>query len=117
MSYLMRQFLLGICIALVSCGCMVQSKFRPPLGLLYTQVKAPLTTDFDETVVRDHYGESTSIFLMEPILGTSYAWDDCSLEKAAKDGNLKSVDYADYEFKLILGMFGQTTVRAYGEKQ
>ncbi|MHC4789028.1 MAG: TRL domain-containing protein [Planctomycetota bacterium] len=37
------------------------------------------------------------------------------MEHAARNGGLTKVHYADYEILEILGIFGQFTVRAYGE--
>jgi len=36
-------------------------------------------------------------------------------DKAAKNGNLSKVEYADYEYFSVLGIYQKTTVTAYGE--
>ena len=118
LSKILRLCLIACSASLIS-GCAAftfKSEFKPPIGGLFTEIKAPLTINFDNTPVSEHYGESTALYFMEPFFGTSYAWEECSLESAAANGSIKSVDYADYEFFCILGLFARTTVRAYGDK-
>ena len=102
---------------LASCAT-PRSKFVPPMGGIVTQVKAPLTTDLEGIEIKDTSGSVSSLYFHDFIFtGLSFAWDDCSIEKAAQAGNLKSVEYADYESFSILGFFGKTTVTAYGDKK
>jgi len=99
-------------------GC-VKAPFSPPWGGIYTSVKVPLQYEFKDggTAYANASGSySTRCFAWPYPIVTSFAWDDCSIQKAAQDGDLSSVSYADYEFFQILGIFRITTVRAYGPR-
>lgn len=47
--------------------------------------------------------------------GLDVAFDDASIQKAAKNGGLSKIYYADYEAKSVLGVFGMFTTKVYGE--
>ena len=105
--------------ALLLASCATPRKdFVPPVGLVMTKVKVPLTTNLDHIDIKEDSGSVTSFFFFDFLLtGTSFAWSDCSIAKAAEEGNLKSVAYADYEMFTVLGFFGTKTVTAYGDKK
>jgi len=109
-----------LAVALLLSGCAVNTYRAPlhlPAGLVYTNVKAPMMVDFDRTPVCEAQGSATSLCLQDWILtGIAVAWDDCSIEAAARAGGLAEVAYADYELQTILGFFGKMTVTAYGTK-
>ena len=44
----------------------------------------------------------------------NFAWGEADARAAAAQGNLKSVEYADYELLSIFGVFGKFTVTTYG---
>ncbi|MDP6438203.1 MAG: TRL domain-containing protein [Candidatus Brocadiia bacterium] len=101
-------------------GCMGGSRWQgavvPPAGALITIYKAPITTDFSNTPVAKRKGTaSTQYFFDFLFTGSSYAWDDAAIQKAAEDGELTKVYYADYEALSILGIYAKFTVTAYGE--
>ena len=87
----------------------------PPTGALYTEIKAPLTTDLNNQKLIKTYGEAATTHVAYYIF--SFAIGDASLQKAIKDGLLKNVAYADYEWFSILGIYGKLTVKAYGEER
>ena len=104
-------------LLLASCAT-PRSKFVPPMGGIVSQVKAPLTTDLNDIEIKEASGRVSTLFIYDFIFtGLSFAWQDCSIEKAAQAGSLKSVEYADYETFTVLGIFGRTTVVAYGDKK
>jgi len=110
-------FIASSLLLLASCAT-PRSKFVPPMGGIVSQVKAPLTTDLEGVEIKDSSGSVSSLYFHDFIItGLSFAWNDCSIEDAARVGNLKSVEYADYETFSILGFFGRTTVTAYGDKK
>jgi hypothetical protein len=82
----------------------------PPTGLIVTSVSAPLDTDMKTTPKKIQVGESSSISILGLV-----AFGDASMEAAAMDGGLKTIEYADYNYFSILGIFHKFTVRAYGE--
>ena len=102
----MRKLLVlaGLCAV---CGC-VSAPFMPPMGLIST-TKAPLSTEGNWKVgLRSGKAESKSV------LGL-YAWGDCSITKAAQNGGLTRVDFVDYQYDNIIGIWQKVTVTAYGE--
>lgn len=106
-------------LASVVSGCRANSmmgKFKPPSGLLVTSMKMPLTTEFNETPVKQKKGVASTTYIYDFLLtGLDFAWEDCSIDKAAANGNLTTVEYADVEVFQVFGIFGKTTVTAYGE--
>ena len=97
----------------VICGC-VSAPFVPPQGFLFTSLKAPLTIDFESTPVCNKSGSAKETYCMACHPACSFAWGDCSIEAAKKDGKLTEIGYADYEILNILGFWRETTVTAYG---
>lgn len=94
------------------------SDFAPPGGLLITDTKIPLTTRFNNTPVKTEVGKASTLYLHDCLLtGLDFAWDDCSIDRAAKNGGLETVEYADVEVFNVLGIFGKMTVTAYGDKK
>lgn len=89
------------------CGC-VSAPFVPPVGIV-SEVKAPLSTDGNWKV-----GMKSGSASSQCILGIC-AVGDCSITAAAKNGGLKRVDYVDYKYDNIIGIWQQVTVTAYGE--
>ncbi len=87
----------------------------PPIGAIFTQVKAPLSTNFDSTTLGSRRGTADSFFIREPFLGTSYAFGDASVETAAANANITTVRHVDYKMTTVLGLFGQFTVIVFGD--
>ena len=94
-----------ICAGL--CGC-VSAPFQPPCGML-SATRAPLSTDGNWKAGLKS-GEASA----KCVLGL-YAWGDCSVTAAAREGGLKRVDYLDYEYDNVIGIWQKVTVTAYGE--
>jgi len=99
-------FVAGLAAAVLA-GC-VSAPFQPPSGLVAV-TKAPLSTDGNWTAGRKS-GSATSKSVL-----CLYAWGDCSITAAAKNGGLKRVDYLDYSYFNVLGVWQEVTVTAYGE--
>ncbi len=110
----------GAVAALMVMGCASpEAPFSPPKGFVYSSVKAPLQIEFKEggEACATAEGEASSLFLHDWLFtGISIGWKDCSIQRAAQEGGLSSVSYADYETFTLLGFFGKTTVRAYGTR-
>lgn len=110
----LRVLCITLCCLLVGCASHYKAPFHPPTGYLFSDYKAPLQTKFNQTPAQPKgHGKASTLCLYLPFY-LSFAWDDCSVEEAARDGNLAAVDYSDYEFFTILGIFGKMTVHAYG---
>ncbi|MDK2971441.1 MAG: TRL-like protein family [Candidatus Sumerlaeota bacterium] len=101
-------------------GCaFLSAPVQPPTGLVFTSVQAPVSADYDATVVRsedEKHAQATSYFFFEPLITRlSFGWDDVAIAKIAQDGGIKEVHYADYEFMHVLGIFAKVTISVYGE--
>lgn len=93
---------------LVLSGC-TTAPFSPPQTLIYTDFKAPLTTEFNNTDLGSKMGTSSSF----SFLGL-FSIGDVSISAAAKDGRIKTVKYADYSHFNIL-FFQKTSLFVYGD--
>jgi len=94
-----------VCVSLTGC---LSAPFQPPCGAVAI-TKAPLSTDGNWKVGKKS-GASTS----KCVLGL-YAWGDCSVTAAARNGELTKVDYLDYSYLNVIGIWQEVTVTAYGE--
>jgi len=108
------RLLFALLAVLLTAGCAFwRAPVVPPAGLLFTQYRAPLTPQVSGVPVAKKVGtHSTSYFAY---FLYSFAWDDASIEAAARQGGLSKVYYADYEVLSVLGIYARFTVRAYGE--
>lgn len=91
-------------------GC-VRAPFVPPTGMAFSELKAPLDVDFQNTDIsglKKGSAETTSI------LGL-VATGDASAQAAAKNGGITEILHADYEYYNVLGVFQRTTVIVYGK--
>lgn len=104
--------ILFVMLFLQGCVQAPGAPFRPSEGLLYTDYKAPLTTNFNKTKRIKSEGVSSTTHVAYYIL--SFAIGDASLKEAMKNGDLENIMYADYEWLNVLGIFGRLKVYAYG---
>jgi hypothetical protein len=115
-----RWLLAVICLGLVPCtGCHIffQSPVRPWPGLLFNHTRAPLTTQFDATLVKSpKNGTAHTTFFAVPFFGRwDFAFSDATFARAIKDGKITKVHYADYEYLQVLGVFARYKTIVYGE--
>lgn len=112
-------FTSGILLGSLGCGGgLIKAPVQPPPGLIFTKTKAPLSTDYSATPAGGKVGTASTIYFSIPIwFGRflSFAWDDASIARAAAEGGITKVTYADYEFMNILGVVGIYTTIAHGE--
>lgn len=103
-------------LALALAGCTAyQTPVRPRTGVLFAKCTAPLSVNFKNTPVCTKQGSAETIYFHDPLLtGLSFAWERAGIKEAALAGGLTTVEYADYEFTLVLGVFGKFRVIAYG---
>ena len=95
--------------ALLCSGCLcITAPFMPPQGII-TSYSAPLTTEgpCKEGTKR---GSSSAINVL-----CLLTVGDCSLNAAIKDGGLKEMYYADYQYMNVLWLFQKVTVDVVGE--
>ena len=91
-------------------GCAFQAPVIPPTGLIFTSTSAPIDIDMQATPMSSRYGESGSI----AVLGL-FAFGDASVTTAARNGNLQTVEYAEYDYLNILFVFQSFKMRVYGQ--
>jgi hypothetical protein len=96
-------------LVLATTGC-YSAPVVPPVGMLYSDIDAPLTTEYSAQNVTMKEGMASSMSILGLI-----AWGDCSVEAAAKAGSLGQVNYADYHYFNVLGVYQKFTVKAYGQ--
>lgn len=98
-------------LAFASTGCFYyQAPVMPPPGLMFSSTAGPLDIDANKTPVCAKMGESSSsaFFL------NMFAFGDCSIDTAARNGNLQTIEHADYHHLNVMFMYQRFTVRAYG---
>ncbi|MBM3334176.1 hypothetical protein FJY63_05900 [Candidatus Sumerlaeota bacterium] len=101
--------------SLTGCTIAYVTPVRPPTGVFISTFKAPLSVDFSSTPICEKRGSASTFYFRDPIFtGLDFAWGEADAHAAAAQGNLKTVEYADYELLGILGIFGKFTVTAYG---
>jgi len=89
----------------------------PPVGLIFTHYKAPLTTEFERTKVCSKSGtaDTSMLDIRNPWVPLDFAWQDAAIATAAANGRITKVEYADYEVFSILGIYVRFKVTVYGE--
>lgn len=87
-------------------GC--ASVVAPVSGWVYTDVTAPVTATSNTGSAKVGTGGCASI------LGW-FAWGDCSIDAAMKNGNITKIHHVDHDAMSILGIYAQYTIKVYGE--
>lgn len=106
----MKKYLSVLVLAIALAGCTV-APFQPSTGILYSDIKAPLSLEYNDTDLGNKVGKATS----HSFLGL-FAFGDSGIQAAAKDANIKVIKHSDYEFKnVFFGLFTETTVYVYGD--
>ena len=89
---------------------------QPPPGFIYTHYFAPLSTNMEKTAaLATKTGKASTTFIRFFYPGLDVAFDDASIEQAARNGAITKIHYADYEYTMVLGIFGRFTTIVYGE--
>jgi hypothetical protein len=91
---------------------------QPRGGLIYSSYRAPLTTKFEATPAKPpKVGKARTTYVMLPLIVVwlDFAFDDASVKKAAQNGGITRIHYADYEFTSVCVVFGSYETTVYGE--
>ncbi len=112
-----RALLAAGAVMVFSSGCLsYRAPVKPPLGAIYTEIKAPLTVNFHNTPVgapNKKYSQKYTRYLN--IFGyVSVAWDEAAIGEIAREGGITEIAYADYQVKSILGIYGEFQINVYG---
>ena len=87
----------------------------PGIGFVYSDYKAPLSPGAgNQTLSALKVGKAKIRFLSLLWYPVIAAWDDATIEAAAKNGGITNVEYAEYEFMQVLGTYGEYVVTVYG---
>jgi len=79
-------------------------------GCLYSNVRVPMSTEFRNTRVVTKSGEASTRSVAWLV-----AWGDAGLQKAATNGGLTTLEYADHSLRNILfGLYISNTTVVYG---
>ena len=105
----MRLLLASICL-LAATGCYYSAPVIPPMGMAFADVSAPIDIDAEATPVSAKVGEAEAMSILGLV-----ALGDCSIDAAAKAGGLTTVEYLDYHYFNIIGVYQTFTTRAYGK--
>lgn len=95
-------------IGLSGCGT-YWAPVMPPMGSVFESTKAPLDTNVEKTELGTKTGESGAVSIL-----TLFAFGDCSIHAAARNGNIEEITHADYSYTNILGIYQNFTTIAYG---
>lgn len=91
---------------------------KPPMGLLFCNYKAPLTTDFrnNPTSSKIIKASKSKTYYFHEILLTKMpiAWGDAEISEIARKANIKEISYAEYELLNVLGIYAEFTINLYG---
>ena len=80
-------------------------------GCVYSQFRVPVSRDFRKTQAGTKSGVSRS-----HSVAWIAAWGDGGLQAAAEEGDLKTLEYVDYEFMNILfGLYMRRETIVYGQ--
>jgi hypothetical protein len=100
---------MGAGLVLLMTGCYT-APVIPAVAGVYTNTKAPLDIDYEETQLGSKIGKAsaTSILFL-------FAWGDASAAAAARDGGITIIRHADYEFVNVLGFYQSFTTVVRGD--
>lgn len=107
------QLLLVLAIGIVLTGCGAAVAFAPvvpPTGAAFTATTAPLDVDLDKTDLGSKTGKASSYCVLGLI-----AWGNAGTDAAARNGNIKTINHADYKSFNLLGVFSSYTTIVYGD--
>ena len=100
---------IGLLVLVLFVAMMLYGCATPyPMGMIYTEVKAPVSGAGAMSYSKVGTSKATSV------LGL-VATGDCSIKAAAAAGGIKTIKYVDYDAKNILGIFGEYTTTVYGD--
>lgn len=79
-------------------------------GCVYSDVRVPMSSEFRNTRTVTRSGEATTRSVAWLV-----AWGDAGLQKAAANGQLTTLEYADRAFlNILFGLYMSNTTVVYG---
>lgn len=102
--------LLAVILITPLTSCYFAAPVVPPIGMVYSDIKAPMDPDFNSTAAPSKSGKA----MATTILGL-VATGDCSIKAAAENGGLSTIDSADYKYFNVLGVYQTFTTIVHGK--
>ena len=99
-----------ICLGVVGCN-LYNTPVMPPQGWIVSNIKAPLSPNNQGIAVTS---SKQGMAEVENYLGI-ISVGDCSIEEATKDAGIKTINYVDYEYFNVLGVYQRFAVKVYGD--
>ena len=96
-------------VLFVASGCQL-APVQPPLGMIFSQIRAPVDIDCDNTDLGSKVGQAGAVSVLGLI-----AVGDASVQAAARQAGITTVKHLDYEFMNILGLYTNMKITAYGD--
>jgi hypothetical protein len=79
-------------------------------GCVYTDIRVPMSNEFRSTRTVTKSGEATTRSVLWLV-----AWGDAGLQRAAANGQLTTLEYADHAFfNVLFGLYMSNTTIVYG---
>lgn len=80
-------------------------------GCAYMHVQSPMSADFNKTELGSKTGRASAYSVL-----WLFSWGDAGTKAAAKNGDIKVIDCADAETKIVLfGLYTRITTVVYGD--
>lgn len=100
----------SLCVLLLT-GCAGYSApVVPSLAPVFTNTKAPLDIDLDETRLGSKVGKASTTSVL------FFAFGDASIAAAARDGGITTIRHADYEYlNVFFGIYTSFTTVVRGD--
>lgn len=106
----MLGFLVLICAAMMLFGCgMNVGRISVGTGAIYTDVKAPHPDSVTSSSVGTKSGTATAVSILGLV-----CTGDASIQTAASNGGIKTINHVDYHDKIILWVYREYTTIVWG---
>ncbi|MEE8143681.1 MAG: TRL-like family protein [Planctomycetota bacterium] len=100
---------LAVSVLVSVSGCYL-APVIPPTGLIFSDIKAPISIGGSNKELGSKMGSGYS----ESILG-AVSWGDCSIASAAKKAGITRIHHVGYEYFNVIGAYQKFTVVVYGD--
>ena len=90
-------------------GC-IKAPTVPPIGGTFSQISSPYSGDLNKPIGSE-CGEASC----KSVLFYLFAFGDCSVDAAARNGDLEEVNYIGYNYTNIISIYTDMETKACGE--
>lgn len=111
--------IISILLLFVSgCAGKLRTSIIPPQGIIFTHIKAPCSTKYNNTHVggRKICVDSAAQYLWDPLFGTTWGWGNAGIQTIAKHYGIKKIEYVDYEYlNVLFGLYKELVIIPHGQ--